>query len=843
MFRFRSGRSDNVIMTLKRLTVLLLSASATILQCEALQARTVASSQSSHFVKAQPVWARGRQNEMNLMLGFRGVFDCSDTTQPLVLRITASSAYRCYVNGEYVGYGSARAAYGYFRIDEWNISKYTRSGPNVLAIEAIGYNVKSFYIMRHYSFLQAELLSGNKIILATGDESHGFQAFQIRSHVEKVERYSFQRTFTEFYKLYNGCNAWRRNYRVKIDTVGLADVPPVRYLPRGIKYPHFTVVRPEFLLSKGRIEKKKVYTIYVDPILQSLKRYIEGYPSSEIGFEPSKYFQKFKDATDRKVDTRFQEALPAELSKDRYEIVQFDVDRTGFLGASVSCKDSVKLYFIFDEILTHNDVDFLRSPLTVNIVSYWLAPGKYKFETIEPYTMKYLKVICLKGECKISDIYLREYANPDTRWSSFSCDNDSIDAIYDAAVQTFRQNSVDIFTDCPSRERGGWLCDSYFTSQTAMMISGNTLVEKNFLQNFAVADSFPGIPDGMLPQCYPADNIGGGFIPNWAMWFVLQLKGYYDRSGDEQTVHALRKRVYALLNYFKKFEDKDGLLENLQGTVFVGWSKANQFVKGVNYPTNMLYAATLRAAGELYGDGELISQAKKLRRIIREQSYDGSFFVDNAMRNRLGKLVPTSNTSETCQYYAFYFNIANPRTYPALWRTLLKDFGPERDETSIYPKVYESNLLVGVILRFALLSRYGYQKELMKDIKGYLYKMAELTGTLWENTYGEIKGGSCNHGFASYAAVLLFKGILGIRKIDYADKRIVVDFSDLPLTACEGTVPVGNHLVELRWRKAKNVLKYFLKVPESYSVDIENHSGLKLMRDQSMPDISPNTFR
>lgn len=28
----------------------------------------------------------------------------------------------------------------------------------------------------------------------------------------------------------------------------------------------------------------------------------------------------------------------------------------------------------------------------------------------------------------------------------------------------------------------------------------------------------------MLPMCYPADVDGGGFIPNWAMWFILELK-------------------------------------------------------------------------------------------------------------------------------------------------------------------------------------------------------------------------------------------------------------------------------------------------------------------------------
>ena len=30
----------------------------------------------------------------------------------------------------------------------------------------------------------------------------------------------------------------------------------------------------------------------------------------------------------------------------------------------------------------------------------------------------------------------------------------------------------------------------------------------------------------MLPMCYPADHYDGNFIPNWAMWFVLELEEY-----------------------------------------------------------------------------------------------------------------------------------------------------------------------------------------------------------------------------------------------------------------------------------------------------------------------------
>jgi alpha-L-rhamnosidase len=44
-------------------------------------------------------------------------------------------------------------------------------------------------------------------------------------------------------------------------------------------------------------------------------------------------------------------------------------------------------------------------------------------------------------------------------------------------------------------------------------------------------------------------------------------------------VDALRPRVLHLLDYFKKFRNEDGLLEKLDGWVFVEWSDANRFVQ------------------------------------------------------------------------------------------------------------------------------------------------------------------------------------------------------------------------------------------------------------------------
>src|SRR5205085_10347840 len=120
-------------------------------------------------------------------------------------------------------------------------------------------------------------------------------------------------------------------------------------------------------------------------------------------------------------------------------------------------------------------------------------------------------------------------------------------------------------------------------------------------------------------------------IPNWSLWFVVQLEEYLNRSGDTELVEKFKLKVLRLFEYFKAFENENGLLEKLDGWVFVEWSKANDYVQDVNYPSNMLYAGALAAAGRIYNMNKLLEHSYRLKEEIRKQSYNGTFFVDNAV--------------------------------------------------------------------------------------------------------------------------------------------------------------------------------------------------------------------
>lgn len=782
---------------------------------------------TAQFEKAVPVWAEAREKEMNLNLGFRASFT-AEQGQDAQVKVAASTLYRMYLNGHFVGSGPARAAHGYYRIDEFSVSDFIREGENILAIEVAGYNVNSFYTLDQPSFLLAEMSVDGNVVCATGSEGN-FEAFQIKERLQKVERYSYQRPFTEYYRLSEGYDLWRTSSDIPIETVKLASYPAVSLLPRHVPMPMFNIQEPEALHSTGNIKKVTPKNYHKDRSLTAISDLLKGFAEAELEVYPvSQEIQEIATNTQEAINAPYTSSNVASLKKEEFNLYDFGTNLSGFIGARVQCVEPSRILFYFDELLTDGDVKTKQRQRDIcNHIVYELQPGTYDIETLESYTFRYLKLIVLEGTVDVEKLYLREFSYPNNENAWFASSNDKLNKIFDAAKQTFRQNAVDIFMDCPSRERAGWLCDSYFSGITERVLTGKTAVADNFLQNYALPERFEFLPDGMIPMCYPADHYNGSFIPNWSLWFIVQLEDYALNGGNPQLVAQLETRVTNLLAYFSNLENEDGLLEKLERWVFVEWSKANDFVQDVNYPSNMLYSAALGCAGRLYKNNDWLKKSDRVREAVLSQSYNGEFFVDNAIREESGELTITSNTTEACQYYAFFFNIATPESHPELWNKIVSDFGPKRDDQVTCPTVFRANAFIGNYLRMDILSRYNLQSQLLSEIQDYFYSMAELTGTLWENMQSHA---SCNHGFASFIGYVLYRDVLGIKDIDRVKKRITLRFTDLDLEHCSGSIPIGDEVIKLEWSRSNDTIHYKLETPKKFKVDIENMSSAEIIR-------------
>ena len=705
---------------------------------------------SKYFIKALPVWGEGLEKEKNITLGLYKKI--SSKSGKATLSVATSGVYKVFVNGEFVYFGPARCAHGYFRVD--NVPLELNIGENHIAIEVVGYYINSFYITRQSGFIQAELIENTDVLAATGKIP--FEMVRLTERIRKVQRYSLQRTFAEGYDLSEDFCAWRcgefKKNALKIDSIITEEK---KLIDRNLPLNCFTKVLPEFKVSYGTVnsgvnpESYKKDRSLVN-IVDSNNGYLDGYRESELELHLSDEVQEFSIVEKHTENVRYSGV--SELHTDEFEIISFPCEKTGLITVNIECFQKGSVYFIVDEILDSNgDVDPLRMECC-NVIKLNTECGSYQFMAAEPMSFKYLKILCSKGSYIFKNVHITELVCPKPIINNYKSKDSELNKILAAARETFIQNSFDIFTDCPSRERAGWLCDSYFLGIAERELTGDNLIERNFLENYMLPDSFENIPHGMVSMCYPSDQDGGGFIPNWALWLILELEIYSKHfDASKELVKKFKKRVYDILDWFKAYENNDGLVERLPGWVFVEWSMANQFVQDINYPTNMMYARALEAAANLYDDSCLSDKAEKLKNLVRARSYDGEFFVDNDVYCD-GVPAKTTNRTETCQYYAFFTGIANPELYPELWNKLVNSFGPDRKNSGAYSDIYPSNAFIGNILRLTLLGQNGCFKQLIKEIKGYYLYMAETTGTLWEHID---TCASCNHGFASYIAYLI----------------------------------------------------------------------------------------
>lgn len=690
----------------------------------------------SYFQRAVPVWARGEQEPMNSALGiFWDVPACRG-----VLRIACAGRFRVLVNGSFFAHGPERAAHGFARVEEWPISEALVMPVNRVSIEVVAASIASYYTVKESAFIQAEIVWEGETLAHTAPDA--CQATALPHRLRKVHRYSFQRTFSEVYRLHPGSSAWHSGGTapapLPVHTVNAPEL-----LPRRAPLPVFPFYEAS-AADHFSFERDRNPERWQPRFIAGIGSVSEGFAESDLETMPLRAWEECS-----KLIVRPQGPT---LSAGQGATYHLTANRTGFIKLQIEVAEPAEILISFDEIRTALRVDITRAD-AVNLLAWQLEKGAYTLESFEPYTLKFLQIFVLRGCLRIASVGLRGYEAPIPGPTAVS--HPSLTPVVAAAWSTIRQNAADLLTDCPSRERAGWLWDSLYSARVTHMLSGSPDFETAFLENYLLApDKLEGLPAGMLPMCYPADHPDGVFIPQWSLWLVLQLREYARcRRGDQNLVDGFRLKIQRLFEWFAKFENSDGLLEDLPGWQFIEWSRANELVKGVNFPTNWLYAASLAAAADLYDSAEYQQKADRIHATTTHLAWNGRWFVDHAVRKN-GSLQVAADSTETCQYYAFYFGAANPRDQENLWQILLSEFGPAPAKASDLPWA-RANFLPGFHMRFELLARQNQRELLVAEAQSFLATMAQRTGTLWEH---KDTRASCCHAFAAHILVCLQAG-------------------------------------------------------------------------------------
>lgn len=760
------------------------------------------------FEKAKAIFLKGKSTTPNTFARFikkaemkRGVVN---------IKITASSFYRLYVNGRLICHGPARSGRGCARVDKYWTDD-TVDGENIFEIEAACYynafgtvndntNDPGFVI-----FEASDAASGD-VVLYT-DES--WEGVLVNKRDRYAQRHSHCRQVTEVWDL------------TREDTPhGIEEVKAPEFIPRGVPYPEFERVYAKSLIDVCAYEYDE--SIKIKPKFYDL--WNEEYQSK------GEYVGR-QDMTLRRVP------LDCKVSRDGGS-VSFSVGKSlkcaafdmkemhvGFIDFAVKLDESAAVDIIYSEKL-EDDGEIISQSGFNTCFRVYCDKGVTYFTSFEPYAFRYIKILVNTDKpFKVLKIGLITYVTPDRRGGTFLCSDENLNAVYEAAYKTLRLNTLDIFMDCPDRERGGWLCDSLWTGRAAALMLADPSIERAMIENF-LSEPADECYYGFFPQCYPASgDFKNGALTTWSFWLIIEIYEYYKRTGDRELIDRMKPRIDGFFDGVSKLCGEHGMFES-HSTVFVDWSLSNEreYVYPISCAANVEYACALECYDALYNVPEAKEHAAKIRKTLKDVAidlggYDPRFILHDSLEYKDGKLKGKPFYSEAAQYTMLWGGLFTEKECPGLIDAVVNELGPCPERKPPTLDIGAANMFIGLCIRLDMLSKLGYPDVMLKEIRhlcGHMLK--EGPGTLWETVSGT---SSRCHGFMAHIGVLISRDVLGLDIPQTVPEKTVKIAPHLSgLRFARGTVNTPDGVISVSWSCSRKSFELNVTAPKEYTLDI-----------------------
>lgn len=275
---------------------------------------------------------------------------------------------------------------------------------------------------------------------------------------------------------------------------------------------------------------------------------------------------------------------------------------------------------------------------------------------------------------------------------SFSCSNDLLNKIWKASTQSYLSNLHSIPTDCPQREKNGWLADAHISIDLGLLnYDGITFYEK-WMNDFIDNQRELGNLSGIIPSA------GWGYEtwigPVWDAALFIIPNALYNYYGDSRCIEKLYATCERYLSYLKTKEVEGSLNYGLGDWVPYKTKTPTDYTSTCFYYQDQVLMARFAA---LLGKDAAPYQLKaaSLKELINKKY----FKADSASY---------ANGSQTALATALYLNLV-----------------PKEYEQRVADKLHESIKANGYHLDFgmlgskfvpAMLTKYGYVEDAYKMV-------------------------------------------------------------------------------------------------------------------------------
>lgn len=733
--------------------------------------------------------------------------DLGSTTKAQ-LRITASTHYQLYINGQYIAQGPARCAPHHQSFDIWEVEQLLQTGQNTIAVRVHHQRGKYAYHLngRAGLLVQLDLSSGGKkgktIISdsswkATPDTSWD-------NNAPKISR--FQLVVGDMVDLRKQMKGWKEtdfddsnwsSARPLMRKVGWPSVqqnaqartltPPwTNLVPRDLPYLLEVEKQPQQLMAGHKLSSELADSqgaididSNIDPDLLSawksfgVKQRPFELPGSETGQKQLLLF----DFGELQIGTPM---LAIE----------------GEAGTSIEVRCAP---FIVNQQFNHKVV---FSDFTDRLI---LSGGQDEWEATYWKPTRYMAlVIDSPSPVKINRLGIRALSYPfELKGNMQSKAAPWIQSYMKATAKTIQACTTDGYTD-NYRERRQYAQTGYYGAMGNYWLFGDPHLQRRYLVQVAQEQE----ANGMMPAYAPLAADDYMIIMDSNCLWIRSLREYFMHSGDEITVRQLLPAARKLMTLLHSYTNELGLIDNPPYPYWLDHAVIDR--RGANLNLNGHYLGALEDFAEILDwlgendGGHFRQRAALARQSIREHFWDKDkqLFADALIDGER-----SSQSGEHANAMALALKIATPEQAQAVAEQLLLE-----DELK-YVKRANGMIMVTPAMSYFLhkgLCNYGYIDESLALFRRRFDKMLapNTNQTLFEEWWldktgrsGRVRPHSRSDAQTEscFPPALFGEFLLGTRFIEVGMKKVEIQLTNTSLSDVRGQIPTPQGILEVEW--------------------------------------------
>ena len=199
----------------------------------------------------------------------------------------------------------------------------------------------------------------------------------------------------------------------------------------------------------------------------------------------------------------------------------------------------------------------------------WEPAGRAeeRFEPLHWRAFRYVGLRIATGPepLQLESVEFRFTAYPYKLSGDFACSDPALEKIWRVALRTMRLCSHETFEDCPYYEQMQYAGDTMITSKIAMLAAGDYRLSRQAIHHF----DWSRLSDGLTQSRFPSRLVQ--VIPSWSLHWITNVRDYAYCSGDLATVREVMPGMRAVLDWFRRHTDADGLPARLPFWNITDW--------------------------------------------------------------------------------------------------------------------------------------------------------------------------------------------------------------------------------------------------------------------------------